>query len=106
MNRIETIVVSENRKTADLYKYIKSKDVRKYLKENNYQFSLLQAAYLIYHDWSSSLSGNPKDYDSLPTEHHPVRRGFLRLWALSAVSGVRFSIHREFFPLFFVHFLR
>ena len=69
MNRIETIVVSENRKTANLYKYIKSKDVREYLKENNYQFSLLQAAYLIYHDWSTPLSVKHKDYESLIREY-------------------------------------
>ena len=32
----------------DIYRFVNSKDIRKYLKEANYQFNTLEAVYLVY----------------------------------------------------------
>ena len=39
----------------NLYKFINSKDVRKYMEELHYQFSILEAAFVIYHSKQVTL---------------------------------------------------
>ena len=39
----------------NLYKFINSKDVRKYMEELHYQFSILEAAFVIYHSTQVTL---------------------------------------------------
>lgn len=39
----------------DIYKFVNSKDIRKYLKKTNYKFNALEAAYLIYNSRNTTL---------------------------------------------------
>ncbi|MBR2788160.1 MAG: hypothetical protein IKD94_03255 [Erysipelotrichaceae bacterium] len=69
MSDIQTIVISEDEKRTDIYKYIRSEEIRNYLRENHYHFSLLQAVYLICHNLGTALAVKHKDLKALIREY-------------------------------------
>ena len=55
---------------VNIYKYIRSSDVRKYLKRNDYRFSLVQKYFLIGYDRGQhTLEERKKDYQKLLKEY-------------------------------------
>lgn len=61
----------------EIFKFINSKDIREYLKEQNYQFNSLETAWLIYQCESLSFEDKKKYFleliDSMPDCEMPIR---------------------------------